>query len=38
MTDTTAEPTSDLLFLDDLHVGRRFTSGTHALAASTAYS
>jgi hypothetical protein len=25
-------------FLDDLHVGRRFTSGTHALAASTAHS
>lgn len=31
MADTTAEPTSDLLYLDDLHVGRRFTSGTHAL-------
>ena len=27
MTDTTG----DLLFLDDLRVGRRFTSGTHAL-------
>src|SRR5229473_2381140 len=25
------EPTSALLYLDDLHVGRRFTSGTHAL-------
>jgi acyl dehydratase len=29
--DTTAEPTSELLYLDDLHVGRRFTSRTHAL-------
>ena len=26
-----AEPTNALLYLDDLHVGRRFTSGTHAL-------
>jgi len=25
------EPTSAVLYLDDLHVGRRFTSGTHAL-------
>ena len=31
MAETTAEPTSELLYLDDLHVGRRFTSGTHAL-------
>jgi len=27
----TAEPTSELVYLDDLRVGRRFTSGTHAL-------
>jgi acyl dehydratase len=25
------EPPSELLYLDDLHVGRRFRSGTHAL-------
>ena len=31
MADTVVEPTSALLYLDDLRVGRRFTSGTHAL-------
>src|SRR5262245_43146309 len=31
MADTTPEPTSVPLYLDDLRVGRRFTSGTHAL-------
>src|SRR5437899_11496290 len=31
MADTTVQRTSELLYLDDLHVGRRFTSGTHAL-------
>ncbi len=31
MADAMTEPTSKLLYLDDLHVGRRFTSGTHAL-------
>ncbi len=31
MADTTAERTSKLLYLDDLHVGRRFASSTHAL-------
>ena len=31
MADMTAKPTSELLYLDDLRVGRRFTSGTHAL-------
>src|SRR5260221_10936602 len=31
MANAIAEPTSKLLYLDDLHVGRRFTSGTHAL-------
>src|SRR6185503_15279332 len=31
MADTTAEPASELLYLDDLHVGQRFRSGTHAL-------
>src|SRR3989442_841690 len=31
MPDTTVQRTSELLYLDDLHVGRRFTSGTHAL-------
>src|SRR5688500_11595177 len=31
MPDTMAESTSDLLYLDDLHVGRRFTSATHTL-------
>jgi len=29
----TVEPTSDLLYLDDLRVGRRFRSGTHAVDA-----
>ena len=31
MANAMAEPTRKLLYLDDLHVGRRFTSGTHAL-------
>jgi acyl dehydratase len=31
MADTRAETPSALLYLDDLYVGRRFTSGTHAL-------
>src|SRR5258705_1795186 len=31
MANAMAEPTSTLLYLDDLHVGRRFTSGTHTL-------
>ena len=31
MADTTVQRTNELLYLDDLHVGRRFTSGTHAL-------
>src|SRR6266481_9492197 len=31
MADTTVQRTSELLYLDDLHVGRRFTSGTHTL-------
>jgi len=31
MADTTAKPPSELFYLDDLHVGRRFTSRTHAL-------
>jgi len=31
MANAIAEPTSELLYLDNLHVGRRFTSGTHAL-------
>ena len=31
MANAMTEPTSKLLYLDDLHVGRRFTSGTHAL-------
>jgi acyl dehydratase len=31
MADTTVEPTSGPLYLDDLRVGRRFTSGMHAL-------
>ena len=31
MADVTTEPASGLLYLEDLHVGRRFTSGTHAL-------
>ena len=31
MANAMAAPTSKLLYLDDLHVGRRFTSGTHTL-------
>jgi len=31
MANAMTEPTSELLYLDDLHVGRRFTSRTHAL-------
>ena len=31
MADTTVQRTSERLYLDDLHLGRRFTSGTHAL-------
>src|SRR5438552_4451619 len=31
MANAMTEPTSKLLYLDDLHVARRFTSGTHAL-------
>lgn len=31
MADATAKTASELLDLDDLHVGQRFTSGTHAL-------
>jgi len=31
MSKAMTEPTSELLYLDDLHIGRRFTSGTHAL-------
>src|SRR5207245_6989657 len=31
MADATVQRTNELLYLDDLHVGRRFTSGTHAL-------
>ncbi len=29
--NTMTEPIRERLYLDDLHVGRRFTSGTHAL-------
>jgi hypothetical protein len=29
--DTVTKPPGELLYLEDLHVGRRFTSGTHAL-------
>lgn len=31
MANAMAEPTSELLYLEDLHVGRRFTSRTHSL-------
>jgi acyl dehydratase len=31
MANAMAEPTSELLYLNDLHVGQRFRSGTHAL-------
>ena len=31
MANAMAVPTSELLYLDDLHVGRRFRSGTHVL-------